>query len=78
MIGIVVGFIFFILVCHFNSFIFSKTQHQKIWIIISMFLSLVLGCIFLRLYSNQNIKELIICTYVCIPLILLDSLLEKK
>ena len=78
MIGIVVGVIYFVLVSFLNRKFFSKSQHSKIWIIICMLFSLVLGCLFLWLYSDQTKETLIKCVYLTIPLILLDSLFGRK
>ncbi len=77
MIGIFVGFIYFIFVCILNRLVLSKLKHPKFWIILCMIGSLILGCLFVLLYSNQTIEELNKCIYITVPLILIDKLFDK-
>ncbi len=77
MIGIIVGFVYLVLVSFLYRLFFRKSRHPKIWVVICMLFSLVLGCLFVSLYSDQVKEEIIKCVYIIIPLTLLDKLFEK-
>lgn len=78
MVGIVIGYLYFIFILIVKSYIEKKAKHPRIWLALMCFVgSLVLGCICVKYFSSDKMSELTGFTFMMIPLTFFDGIFSK-